>query len=130
MPYQIEWYVPNRVLMIRCWGEYANEDVSVMSQEVLKHSRTAPQPVHLLVDARELTRLPSSYATLIKELNTFNREPSLGWSVLVTDQGLNRLYKLLPANVVRRPVVALTEWSGVHSALLQADESLHESLPQ
>ncbi len=91
-----DWYIKERVLLQRPQGELTIEDVQHNNDRIIKMLDKGRPLVHVVVDARFITKLPTN---LLKMSNatSFLNHPSLGWVVTVSNNSMiNFLGGMLP----------------------------------
>src|SRR5689334_13277875 len=129
-----DWYILDRVIYHRPVGEETIEIVQQNNDDLVKLLDKGIPLVHVIVDARYLTKFPTSILKLSKATN-FLSHPSIGWVItisnnpLVTFLGgmLPQLGSLTRYRVVSELDSALTflkeedmtlDWSSVNDAVL------------
>jgi hypothetical protein len=128
------WYINDRVIYHRPVGDETIEIVQQNNDNLVKLLDQGVPLVHVIVDARYVTKVPTSILKLSKAA-TFLSHPSIGWVItisnnpLVTFLGgmLPQLGSLTRYRVVSELDSALTflkeqdttlDWSTVNEALL------------
>jgi hypothetical protein len=87
MPYQLSWWVKDRVIVEKFWGDFTDEDVSMWEQEILPMlEQTSSPKVHLLLEIADVHSLPSIGA--IRQMS-IPSHPKIGWVVVY---GLRKNY--------------------------------------
>jgi hypothetical protein len=116
METEINWLVSKRVLFARFSGEATPGEVIIQNRQLIQLTRDEGEaPVHLIVDASGLTKMPLTVKRL-GETSAIMREPMLGWLILVTN---NQLYNFVGTMVA--------QFSGIQMKTVNAlDEALHK----
>src|SRR5262245_12588585 len=94
MPFQMSWQVENRVVMIDISGILTLDEMAQIDRQMLvmiPEGYKPPLQVHVLVDMRDMTRMPNSIWDINRTLTHF-KEPGLGWTVLIST---NRLFQAI-----------------------------------
>ena len=92
----LDWYIKERVLFQRQVGEMTLETVQHNNDRIIKMLDKGKPLVHVMVDARFITKLPTN---LLKMSNStsFLNHPSLGWVMTVSNNSMiNFLGSMLP----------------------------------
>jgi hypothetical protein len=130
MPFQVKWYVEGRVATVYNWGELTVDEVRATNQELLALVRSGTAPVHLVVDTLDVTRLPSSFVPMLKEIEIFRHEPNMGWSIMVTNSSVLHFFGMLSSNLNRTSYRALRNYREVNDLLKKVDPTLVDLLPE
>ncbi len=91
-----DWYIKERVILQRPVGELTLDMVQQNNDRIIKMLDKGRPLVHVVVDARQITKLPTN---LLKMSNatSFLNHPSLGWVVTVSGNSMiNFLGSMLP----------------------------------
>lgn len=129
MPYEVSWYVENRVVLNRIWGEYNLDEMRAGNDVILAWMREAAAPVHLLVDVRELQHFPRNFRPMLQEIERFRTEPKMGWGVMLTTNSLLHFFGVLASNVTRSSFRAATSYEEANAILGRVDPKLAPLLP-
>lgn len=130
MPFETKWYVPERIVTAYNWGVLTLDEMRATNVEMLAMIRSGTAPVHLLVDTRDVTKMPSSFIPMLKEIEPFRNETKTGWSVMVTNSSLMHFFGLLSSNLVKSPYGAVHNYEEANALLERVDPSLKGLLPQ
>ena len=129
----MDWYIQNRIILYRPTGEQTIHIVQQSNNRFLKLLDQGTLPVHIIADARYITKVPTKLLNL-RNATTFLRHPSVGWFVTISSNSLIRfLGGMLPQigsmprnRVVAEPADVLAflreqdptlDWSTVNDAL-------------
>jgi hypothetical protein len=82
LAYSVDWYISNRVLLIKVLGELSGDDLHRMASEAFSRIRNAPDLVHAIVDLRHLSKRPANLQIAFKDVWR-RRHPNQGTSVIV-----------------------------------------------
>jgi hypothetical protein len=129
MPYEIRWYVENRVVLNRIWGEYSLDEMRAGNEVILAWMRAAPTRVHLLVDVREIGHFPNNFRPMLQEIERFRNEPKMGWGVMLTTNKLLHFFGVLASNVTRGSFRAATNYQEANAILSRVDPAVAPLLP-
>lgn len=80
MSFEIDWYIPQRVLHVHVLGEMALKDVEEMAHIASDFMEDGFAPVHILLDDVKGGRPPISLKELKSRL-AIVEHPSIGWIV-------------------------------------------------
>lgn len=130
MPSETKWYVEGRVTSARDWGQLTVEEMRETNRVFLEHIRSGTPPVHLLIDTRAISKLPSSFIPMLKEIEAFRHEANMGWTVMVTNSSLIHFFGTLSSNLLKMPFKAVSSYSEVNALLSRVDPTLEGLLPK
>jgi hypothetical protein len=82
LPYSVNWYISNRVLLITVLGEISGHELHRMASEAFSRIRNAPSVVHAIVDLRHLSKRPANLQMAFQDVWR-RRHPNQGTSVIV-----------------------------------------------
>ena len=100
MPVQINWYIPERILLAQYSGDVSREDILTQYQEgiALCHSVSSPY-VHMIVDLNGVSSFPKSISDY---KGTFGEKArNAGWVVLIGDNKIIRLLSSVVTNLMK-----------------------------
>jgi hypothetical protein len=100
MPVQINWYIPERVLLATYSGDVSREDILKQYQDGIKLCDSVSSPcVHMIVDLADMTSFPK---TISDYKGTFGEKArNAGWVVLVGDNKIVRLLSSVVTNLMK-----------------------------
>ena len=130
MPFEVKWYVEGRVSIGRDWGDLTIEEMRASNEMTLQHVRAGTPPVHLLIDTREIGKLPGSFVPMLKEIEAFRHEPHMGWTIMVTNNSLLHFFGVLSSNLIKMPFRAVTTYEEANTLLKKVDPTLADVLPE
>lgn len=79
MSIYIDWYIPDKVIINKAWGEVSNDRYREAAHLLYEMVASADQqPIHVISDTRELTRLPG-----IRAMSDIKRHAQMGWLIQV-----------------------------------------------
>jgi hypothetical protein len=128
MPFESKWYIESRVSMVRDYGEITLDEMRASNQIFLEHIRTGKPPVHLLIDTRDIVKMPNSFVPMLKEIEAFRHEPNMGWTIMVTNNSLMRFFGTLSSNLIKMPFHAVKNYEEANQVLARVDSSLVNAL--
>jgi hypothetical protein len=129
MPYNVSWYVENRVVLNRVWGEYTLEEMRTGNEIILPWMNASSMPVHLVVDVREIGHFPRNFRPMLQEIERFRSVANMGWGVMLTNNSLLHFFGVLAANVTRSSFRAASSYEEVNAILGRVDPALASLLP-
>ena len=124
MPVQINWYIPERVLVAQYSGEVSREDIIKQYREgiALCHSVNSPV-VHMIVDIAEVKSFPK---TISDYKGTFgDKARNAGWVVLVGENKIVRLLSSLVTNLMKLNFVYVNNHEEALKFICQRDNSFN-----
>jgi len=130
MPFEVKWYVEGRVATVYNWGELTVDEVRATNVQLLALVRSGTPPVHLVVDTRDVTKLPGSFIPMLREIEVFRHEPGMGLSIMVTNSSVLHFFGMLSANLTKSSYHAVRDYPAVNAILRQADPTLIDFLPK
>jgi hypothetical protein len=87
MPYQISWFIEDKVIAEKFWGDFNDTELAKWEQEICDMLEQTTSPIiHLLLDPAEVKALPSIKA--IRHL-LIPYHPRIGWVIVY---GIRRNY--------------------------------------
>ena len=93
MPYELNWYVEERVIYGRIWGNINIDTVYSASDDVIKYLDTGKPLVHLFLDDSQVTNFPTNFYA-VRGAAQFLTHENLGWSVMVGETNFIRQFVL------------------------------------
>jgi hypothetical protein len=82
MSADVRWYLENRVIAVRLYGEVRAEEIEWIAQEMtrlIEHSNYTL--VHALIDVQNITRVPQNVGVVSRASSTIAGNKRLGWAV-------------------------------------------------
>lgn len=73
MPFEVSWYEPSRVILIRTVGDLSAEELSQSGDALRKYIEAGDIPIHLIADLSQLGKVPTSIAEIRKALGSLNK---------------------------------------------------------
>jgi hypothetical protein len=131
MPYQVSWYVDQRVVYFNAYGSATVEDIQKMNMETQNYVRAGQPLVHVLVDLSGLDKFPTNMAGMRQSLQQMDHE-RMGW-VVVCGAG-NALLRFVASLITQFviPNVRLRMFDTVQQGiefLRERDSTLAEEMP-
>jgi hypothetical protein len=81
MPYQVSWYVEQRVILCSATGVVTSEDIHHMNHDTQTYVRAGQPLVHVLCDLNGLTKYPTNIAGMRQSLEQMDHE-RMGWVIV------------------------------------------------
>jgi hypothetical protein len=82
-----DWYIKDRVIFHRPVGEETIEIVQQNNDDLIKLLDKGTPAVHIIVDARYITKIPTNLLKLSKA-TSFLSHPSIGWVITISNSPL------------------------------------------
>jgi hypothetical protein len=80
MPYEIGWYLPERIIHYKLIGIITGDDIRMVSSLLQDYLAKSVAPTHIVIDATELEKFPIDIQ-LSRSHYPFNRQ-NTGWIIL------------------------------------------------
>src|SRR5688572_4279478 len=92
MPQRMEWLVENRIMLSVVEGEVTADDLRANSVNGIQMSESVTHelPVHIILDGRNITKIPSMGEMLHLQ---FKKAHNAGWIIVIFST--NRVYKFM-----------------------------------
>lgn len=84
MAYNIDWFIPGRVLFVYLGGVSTVEEAHQSSAEMKRFLDSGKPLVHMIFDDSDLEKVPVSIAEMQKTMQVF-KHPSMGWLLAIGD---------------------------------------------
>jgi hypothetical protein len=81
MPYQVSWYVDQRVIYCNAFGTATIEDIHGLNHEVQSRVRSGQPLVHVVCDLKNIEKFPTNIAGMRKSLEQMDHE-RMGWVIV------------------------------------------------
>ncbi len=104
MPHEISWYVENRVICASFSGELADDEFSRVGDTLVEFASTGVRPVFLLIDVREVTKMPSSITRVANDLSRFRGQTLHDWTIVLSNNSFFNFIGILATKVVGVPM--------------------------
>ncbi|MCU0513801.1 MAG: hypothetical protein MUE40_14680 [Anaerolineae bacterium] len=132
MPFQLSWYVPEKVIQQDLYGDLTIEEVEQLSLALVVMLNESHAPlVHVFSDISRINSYPKNLAALQRATRPHMSHPRLGWGIIL---GLGSPVTRFIANTLmqmsRTRTRSLTTMAEVHAFLIEQDENLGALLPQ
>ena len=124
MPYSIEWYVPNRLILEKAFGNLTIEELLRFNAEVTKIiADEGMTPVHIIADLSKVERYPSSLREIMNTMRQSNPE-KIGWMVVVTENPIMRFMASTVFQMARLRLRIFPTMTQATAFLNEMDETL------
>jgi hypothetical protein len=105
MPFDTYWYVENRVIATRCYGDMDEQDVIDNGASVQALARHGTPPVYLICDTRDVTKHPTSLKDMLQGMRSNNHGNNLiVWTVMLSNSRLINFFTSVVATTFRTPM--------------------------
>ena len=96
MPFEVSWYIENRVIYTRGYGVITLDDLADASQLITQEYLSQGTPlIHEIVDLRDMEHIPSNLHKISNVL-TYIKHPDYGWTIFVnTNRVMNFIGPML-----------------------------------
>jgi hypothetical protein len=90
-PFDIQWLVPDRVLLIRFYGHFSSDNLEKLNDAMTHYLNEGDAPVHVITDNTRLEGFPTNINQLRQSLIVL-RDERWGWMIAV---GINAIVRFL-----------------------------------
>ncbi|MBZ0290092.1 MAG: hypothetical protein K8I30_20880 [Anaerolineae bacterium] len=125
MAYQLSWYVDKRVLLGSFDGVVTPNDLIEVNSAATEMVRQGNPPVHDIIDALALERVPFDLKLLNRSIQMF-KEPNLGWVVVIARNPLFGFFGTILSQAAGKHVRVVSTWDEALQTLIRADASLSD----
>ncbi len=129
MPYEVKWYVENRVAITLNWGELTATEMEATNHELRVLLDNSTEPLHLIVDTRPVSRIPQGFDRMIRAMRVVQAKPTFQVAIMVTPSPLLRFFGILVSNLTQARYSTASDFVGANETLLRADSTLQGQLP-
>lgn len=74
MPFELSWQIPQRVVLMRIWGEVTLHEITAQDSALHEWLHKVQGPIHLIGDDRKVTRAPYAIQGLRLTLRLLRNE--------------------------------------------------------
>ena len=106
MAYTLDWFVPNRIAVVKIAETLTLEDGYAQNSFMLPVLAAADQPIHLIIDLTLTRHFPMRLNEKVWEGTEYMRHPMMGW-LIVINQGSNPFLHMLMSVVGKTTGVKL-----------------------
>jgi hypothetical protein len=123
MPYEMSWYVENRAIETRLYGDVTEEEIRHSAESLDELLREGQAPLFLLIDLREVTRFPSNFSQMLEGISAYRSDNSVAWTITIFQNSLYNLFAVLASKTTGIPMQSFR-------TLEQADEFIAHIAPE
>jgi hypothetical protein len=116
VPYEVSWYVNQRVIHWRVWGQITLEEIAQMGKDQQKLLSEGTIPVHTISNIADVENFPTDLRQLKEALEGVNH-PHLGWILVVGTTTPLKRFVVTTATQMVVPDVRLRMFSKMEEAL-------------
>jgi hypothetical protein len=103
MAHETSWYIENRVIRIRFHGDLALEELMSNGDSIEALSGSAPDPLFLLIDLREVTKMPLDLRQ-VSHSHQFRRNAGIAWTIVISNNSLFNFFGVVMSKVTDIPM--------------------------
>lgn len=100
----VSWHLPGRIIYDCPQGVITPEIAKASSNAIIELLDSQPVPpsggIHLILDMRQATEIPRNLSNASHALK-YMRHPALGWTVMITESQIQRMFASVLAQVFR-----------------------------
>jgi len=90
MPFEMSWYLPKRVVLLRYYGHATVEDIDRVGDVSVQYVLEGTPPVHIIADMTEVETFPTNLRQSARAIRTI-KDPAMGWTVIISTNPLMRV---------------------------------------
>ncbi len=91
MPFEMIWYLPKRIVLLRYYGHTTVEDIARVGEMSVQYVlEEGTSPVHVIADMTEVEKFPTNLRRAASAIKTIN-DPAMGWTVIISTNPLMRI---------------------------------------
>jgi hypothetical protein len=128
MPYELQWYRESRILLGTFRGHIEPSDLVEINDAAADMIRRGMPPVHDIIDALALEKVPFDLKLLNKSMQWF-KEPNLGWVIVIAKNPLFGFFGSILSQAAGKNVRVVSTWDEALAILARADASLGDLTP-
>jgi hypothetical protein len=125
MPYEIHWQQDKRIIYGRFYDGITIPEAARWGDDVLRFLDAGDSPVHLIVNAADLKRIPANLDS-IKNSARYLGDPRMGWNLVIGGLSLAQSFAQIFANVTQTPYRSFQTLDDALEFLRREDPSLSE----
>jgi hypothetical protein len=124
MSENIYWIVPQKVLYFAPVAHATTEKVIEDNQTLEHHLDETTNTVHLIIDSRQLKRIPISLAR-VRQMNTFFERKNLGWIVVIEGDMFAKFITRILANLMPHRIKFVSNMNAAEHYLTTVDSTIN-----
>jgi hypothetical protein len=128
MAYQLSWYRDNKILLGTFNGVLTPDDLLDVNTIGTDMLRQGNPPVHDIIDALALEKVPFDLKLLKKSMQLF-KEPNLGWVIVIAQNPLFAFFGSILSQAAGKNVRVVATWDEALAILARVDSSLGDLTP-
>lgn len=130
MPYQVFWYIENRVIGTRFYGDITATELATHRESLKVYIQTGIPPLFLLIDMREVTKFPLQFNAMLKEISEYrSHNHQIQHMLVLSSNRLINFFNVLAARTVDIPVTTFKTQEEADTFLAAKAPDLATSLP-
>jgi hypothetical protein len=79
MPYEITWIRDRRIVCLRVWGVFSEEELTTSSKLMGEALAAGTPPVHVICNASDISDYPKNIRVIKESAQLYFAHPSMGW---------------------------------------------------
>jgi hypothetical protein len=105
MPHEISWYIENRVIGVRIYGEMDRDEPIDSSVLIDQFRMEGTPPIFLLLDFRDVTKFPTDVGYILPRMKERSmNQGEITWTIFLTDSKLFGFFGALASKVMNMPM--------------------------
>lgn len=128
MPHKLSWYVENRIIHIYLYGDLADDEFTRVGDAMYDFVEAAIPPMFLLVDVREVTKMPTSISRISSDLARFRNDTRHTWTIVLSNSTLFNFIGMVASKVVGVPMRSFNTLEEAHAFIIHNAPDLSPAL--
>jgi hypothetical protein len=127
MPYEITWIRENRIVCLRVWGVFSEQELVASSGEMREALSSGTAPVHVVCNASEIIDYPKNIRVVKEGAQLYFSHPSMGWFMFLGfDKPIMRFFSNTIMQLLMRNFKHARSMEEVMSILCNVDSTVCE----
>ena len=103
MGFSVTWRSEKQVIDLKVFGVVTSEEIIALNLKTMDYIAAGSQPVHLIIDALDVTEYPTNLRWILRLLK-HNPVPPTGWNILVQNNPAVRVLACTLLSVLHVPL--------------------------
>jgi hypothetical protein len=125
MPYEITWIREKRIVCLRVWGLFSEEELLTSGKLMAEALSIGIPPVHVICNASEITDYPKNIRVVKEGAQLYFSHPSMGWFMFLGfDKPIMRFFSNTVMQLLMRNFKHARSMDEVMAILCKVDVTL------
>lgn len=132
MPFEMFWYVENRVVGTRLYGELTKEEFFASGQAIDAWAHRGTPPLFLVVDFRDVAKLPPNLGELMQGLAAEDqlRGTEFYWTIILSTNALYNFFGVLVSKNINSRLHICKNYAEANEFLARMESDLALPSPE